>query len=281
MGVKKVARLDGRAAVVTGAADGIGEASARLFVEEGARVVIADIDDERGLAVARSLGRQAAYLHTDVTREADIKAAIDLAVREFGRLDCLMNNAGGAGAFAPIQDIPVEAFDRTVAQILRAAFIGIKYAAPVMKARGSGSIINMASVAGGRTGDSDHSYAVAKAGVIQLTRMAAMELGESNIRVNCISPGFVITGAFQKAAGMTREAYALRVPRLKEHFAAFQPIRRACLPEDVARAALWLAGDDSGFVNGANLAVDGGLSNGKTWTQCLSDMGQIGTVLLG
>jgi NAD(P)-dependent dehydrogenase (short-subunit alcohol dehydrogenase family) len=206
---------------------------------------------------------------------------VDLAVGEFGRLDCMINNAGGAGMFALIQDIPVEAFDKTIALLLRAAFIGIKHAAPVMKAQGSGSIINMASVAGYRTGDSDHSYAVAKAGIIQLTRTAAMELGEDNIRVNCISPGFVVTGAFQKGAGMTREAYAQRIPDLKKHFSTFQPIRRAGMPEDVARAALWLAGGESSFVNGANLVVDGGLSNGKTWTQCLADMGQIGTVLLG
>jgi NAD(P)-dependent dehydrogenase (short-subunit alcohol dehydrogenase family) len=276
-----MARLDNKVAVITGAADGIGEASTRLFVQEGACVVMADIDDDNGSAVARELGRRAVYLHADVTREADIKAAIDLAVAEFGRLDCMINNAGGAGMFAPIQDIPVEAFDRTIALLLRAAFIGIKYAAPIMKAQGSGSIINMASVAGYRTGDSDHSYAAAKAGIIHLTRTAAMELGESNIRVNCISPGFVVTGAFRRAVGMTREAYARRIPGLKEHFAALQPIRRACLPEDIARAALWLAGDDSSFVNGANLAVDGGLSNGKTWTQCLAEMGQIGTVLMG
>jgi NAD(P)-dependent dehydrogenase (short-subunit alcohol dehydrogenase family) len=276
-----MARLDNKVAVITGAADGIGEASTRLFVQEGACVVMADIDDDNGSAVARELGRRAVYLHADVTREADIKAAIDLAVAEFGRLDCMINNAGGAGMFAPIQDIPVEAFDRTIALLLRAAFIGIKYAAPIMKAQGSGSIINMASVAGYRTGDSDHSYAAAKAGIIHLTRTAAMELGESNIRVNCISPGFVVTGAFRRAVGMTREAYARRIPGLKEHFATLQPIRRACLPEDIARAALWLASDDSSFVNGANMAVDGGLSNGKTWAQCLADMGQIGTVLLG
>lgn len=280
-GVNKVAKLDGKVAIITGAADGIGEASARLFIQEGACVVLADIDDEKGQAVTKELGRPALYLHTDVTLEADIKAAIDLAVRDFGRLDCLYNNAGGAGMFAPIQDIPVEAFDRTIALLLRAAFISIKYAAPIMKAQGSGSVINMASVAGLQTGDSDHSYAVAKAGIIQLTRTAAMELGESNVRVNCISPGFVVTGAFQKAAGMTREAYARRLPKVKEHFATFQPIRRACLPEDIAKAALWLASDDSSFMNGANLVVDGGLSNGKTWTQCLADMGQIGTVLLG
>jgi NAD(P)-dependent dehydrogenase (short-subunit alcohol dehydrogenase family) len=279
--VNKVAKLHGKVAIITGAADGIGEASARLFIQEGACVILADIDDEKGRAVVRELGRNAVYAHVDVTREADIKAAIDLAVREFGRLDCMYNNAGGAGMFAPIQDIPVDVFDQTIALLLRAAFVGIKYAAPIMKAQGAGTIINMASVAGFRTGDSDHSYAVAKAGIIQLTRMAAMELGESNIRVNCISPGFVITGAFQKAAGMTREAYAQRIPRLKDHFATYQSIRRAGIPEDVARAALWLASDDSSFVNGANLVVDGGLSNGKTWSQCLADMGQIGTVLLG
>ncbi len=274
-----MAKLDGKAAVITGAADGIGEASARLFIQEGACVVLADIDDEKGRTVARELGKKAVYTHTDVTREADIKAAIDLAVREFGRLDCLYNNAGAAGIFAPIQDVPVDAFDKTIALLLRATFIGIKYAAPVMKSQGSGSIISTASTSGFHTGDSDHSYAAAKAGIIQLTRMAAMELGESNIRVNCISPGFIVTGAFQKAAGLTREAYDKRREAVKAHFATLQSIRRAGLPEDIAKAALWLAGDDSSFVNGANLVVDGGLSNGRTWTQCLTDMGQIGTVL--
>jgi NAD(P)-dependent dehydrogenase (short-subunit alcohol dehydrogenase family) len=112
-GDAKVAKLDGKVAVITGAADGIGEASARLFVREGARVVIADIDDEKGQAVAKELGKKVVYLHTDVTREADIKAAIDLAVKDFGRLDCIYNNAGGAGVFAPIQDVPVDSFDKT------------------------------------------------------------------------------------------------------------------------------------------------------------------------
>ncbi len=276
-----MAKLDGKVAVITGAADGIGEASARLFVHEGARVVMADIDDEKGRAVAKELGKSVVYLHTDVTREADIKAAIDLAVRDFGRLDVMFNNAGGAGVFAPIQDVPVDAFDKTIALLLRAAFIGIKYAAPIMKAQGSGAIVNMASMAGYRTGDSDHSYATAKAGVIQLTRMAAMELGESNVRVNCISPGYVVTGAFQKAAGLTREAYAKRLEAVKAHFTTLQSVHRAGLPEDIAKAALWLVSDDASFVNGANLVVDGGLSNGKTWTQCLTDMFQIGAVLTG
>jgi len=276
-----VAKLDGKVAVITGAADGIGEASARLFVQEGARVVMADIDDQKGRAVAKELGRKAVYIHADVTREADIKAVIDLAVRKFGRLDCLYNNAGCGGIFAPIQDIPIDAFDKTIALVLRAAFIGIKYAAPIMKQRGSGTIISTASMAGYRTGDSDHSYATAKAGVIQLTRMAAMELGESNIRVNCISPGYIVTGAFRMGAGLTREAYTKRLPAVKTHFATLQSIRRAGMPEDVANAALWLASDDSSFVNGANLVVDGGLSNGKSWTQCLTEFGQLGAVLVG
>jgi len=276
-----VGKLHGKVALITGAADGIGEASARLFVVEGARVVMADIDDEKGQGIARELGSSVIYVHTDVAREADVKSAIDLAVREFGRLDCMFNNAGAAGIFAPIQDVPAESFDRTIALLLRGPFLGIKYAAPVMKACGSGSIINTASIAGFRVGDSDHAYATAKAGVIQLTRSAAMELGESGVRVNCISPGYIVTGAFQKAAGITREAYAQRVPKLKAVFATMQPLRLAGMPEDVARVALWLASDDSSFVNGHNLVVDGGLSNGKTWTQCLADMGQFATALVG
>jgi NAD(P)-dependent dehydrogenase (short-subunit alcohol dehydrogenase family) len=274
-------KLDGKVAIITGAADGIGEASASLFVKEGAQVVIADIDDEKGQAVAKELGKGAVYLHTDVTREGDVKAAIDLAIRRFGRLDCMYNNAGAGGVLAPIEDIPVEAFDRLIALVLRGPFLGIKYAAPIMKRQGSGSIISTASTSGFRTGDSDLTYSAAKAGVIQLTRFAAMELGECGVRVNCISPGGIVTDIYRKSAGLSREAFADKLPALKAHFATLQPMRRAGLPEDVAYAALWLASDDSSFVNGHNLVVDGGMVNGKTWTQCLTDMGQIGALLLG
>jgi NAD(P)-dependent dehydrogenase (short-subunit alcohol dehydrogenase family) len=274
-------RLDDRVAVITGAADGIGEASARLFVEEGAAVVLADIDDEKGRAVARELGAKAIYTHADVTRPADVSDAIELALRHFGRLDCMYNNAGAGGQISQVEDLAVEEFDRIMALILRGPFLGIKYAARVMRKQGTGSIISTASVAGFRTGDSDLTYSAAKAGLIQMTRYAAMELGESGVRVNCISPGWVVTDTFRKAAQLSREDYAARIPALKSHLATFQPIKRAELPADVARAALWLASDDSAFVNGHNLVVDGGMTNGKTWTQVIADMTGVGKILMG
>ena len=175
-------RLDGKVAVITGAADGIGEASARLFVEEGAAVVLVDIDDDKGRAVAGELGAKAVYAHADVTEPADVSAAIEVALRHFGRLDCMYNNAGAGGQIGQVEDLALEEFDRIMALILRAPFLGIKAAARVMRKQGAGSIISTASVAGFRTGDSDLTYSVAKAGLIQMTRYAAMELGESGVR---------------------------------------------------------------------------------------------------
>jgi len=157
----------------------------------------------------------------------------------------------------------------------------MKHAAPVMKRQGSGSIINTASIAGVRVVESDHIYSAAKAAVIHLTHSVAMELGESGIRVNCISPGFIATPIFQKSVGITPEAFAQRLEAVKAVMATFQPIRRAGLPEDIARAALWLASDDSSFVNGHNLIVDGGLSNGRGWTEFQVDMGPLTEALLG
>ncbi len=274
-------KLDGKVAIITGGASGIGEASARLFVEEGARVLIADIQDDKGQGIARELGRNAVYLHTDVTREADVKAAVDRAMQDFGRLDCMFNNAGAAGPFGPVEAIPVEGFDSAIALLLRGPFLGMKHAAPAMKRQGSGSIINTASIAGVRVVDADHTYTAAKAALIHLTRSVAAELGESGVRVNCISPGFIATNVFQKSAGISQEAFVKSIPAVNALLATWQPLRRAELPEDVARAALWLASDDSSFVNGHNLVVDGGLSNGRTWTQFVMDMMQLGAALTG
>lgn len=274
-------KLDGKVAIITGGASGIGEASARLFIEEGARVLIADIQDDRGQGIARELGRNAVYLHTDVTREADVKAAVDRAMQDFGRLDCMFNNAGAAGPFGPVEAIPVEGFDNAIALLLRGPFLGMKHAAPAMKRQGSGSIINTASIAGVRVVDADHTYTAAKAALIHLTRSVAAELGESGVRVNCISPGFIATNVFQKSAGISQEAFVQSIPAVNALLATWQPLRRAELPEDVARAALWLASDDSSFVNGHNLVVDGGLSNGRTWTQFVMDMMQLGAALTG
>src|SRR3989454_2107970 len=171
-------RLRGKVALITGGASGIGEATVRLFVDEGASVVLADLQDERGRSVAKDAGPRAVYVHADVSREADVAAMVDETVRRFGRLDCLFNNAGFAGVHGPIDEIGVEGFDATIAVLLRGVFLGMKHPAPVMKRQGTGSIISTASVARLHTGLGPHIYSAAKAAVIHLTRSVAMELGE-------------------------------------------------------------------------------------------------------
>ena len=171
-------RLGGKVALITGGASGIGEATTRLFVEEGAAVVVADIQDDRGQRLVKELGSRTNYVHVDVAREADVQAAIEGVVKQHRRLDCLFNNAGYAGVRGRIEEIPVAGFDETMAVLLRGVFLGMKHAAPVMKRQGGGSIISTASVAGLRAG-AGHVYSTAKAAVIHLTRSVAMELGES------------------------------------------------------------------------------------------------------
>jgi NAD(P)-dependent dehydrogenase (short-subunit alcohol dehydrogenase family) len=259
-------RLDGKSAVITGGASGIGEAAVRLFAEEGAGVLIADIQDEKGRHLAEELGSNAVYQHTDVSRESDVKVAVEKALSDFGRLDCMFNNAGIPGFSGPIEETPVEAFDQTLGVHLRGVFLGIKHAARIMKRQQSGSIINTGSVAGLHTGYGPHAYSTAKAGIIHLTRLAAVELGESGVRVNCICPGGITTAIFGVAFGLSPEEADGKVDLLKEPFSQLQPLRRPGDPRDIAQAALWLASDDSSFVNGHALVVDGGLTCGRGWS---------------
>jgi NAD(P)-dependent dehydrogenase (short-subunit alcohol dehydrogenase family) len=271
--------LEGKVAIITGGSSGIGEASVRLFTNEGAQVVIADIQDEKGMRLAEELGETVSYIHTDVSNEEDVRTAVTHAVKNYGRLDCMFNNAGIAGAVGTIESVTVEAFDKTLAVLLRGVFLGIKYAAPVMKRQGSGSIINTASVAGIRTGYGNHIYSAAKAGVIQLTRSVAMELGESGIRVNCILPGFIPTPMIGRARGLSIEAADRKIDVIKEAFKEAQPIKRTGQPEDIAKAALWLAGDDSSFVNGHALVVDGGVTGGRGWSSYQEAIRELNTTL--
>jgi NAD(P)-dependent dehydrogenase (short-subunit alcohol dehydrogenase family) len=252
--------------MITGGASGIGQAAVRLFVEEGSRVLIADIQDDKGEQLAEELGTPVAYVHTDVSQESDVKAAIDHAVTRFGCLDCLYNNAGLAGVSGPIETLPVEGYDSTMGILLRGVFLGMKHAAPIMKRQGSGSIISTASVAGLQAGYGPHIYSAAKAAVIHLTRSVAMELGESGVRVNCICPGGIATPIFGKALGLSSEAADQTIETMQTILANSQPIQRSGLPEDIARAALWLASDDASFVNGHALVVDGGLTGGRMWS---------------
>jgi NAD(P)-dependent dehydrogenase (short-subunit alcohol dehydrogenase family) len=260
-------RLDGKVVVITGGSSGIGNASVRLFVKEGALVAFGDIQDELGIALAEELGPNAIYLHTDVRNESEIKALIDLAVERFGRLDCIFNNAGFPGVGGPIDEIPTDGFDVTMEIMFRSVFLGMKHAAPIMKEQGSGSIISTASVAGLRTGMGGHVYSSAKAAIIHLTRTVAMELGEFNIRVNCICPGGTATAIFGRGLGFEQEKADRFKEIIKMYLADMQPIKRVGLPEDMAKAALWLASDDSTFVSGHPLVVDGGLIGGRMPSQ--------------
>jgi NAD(P)-dependent dehydrogenase (short-subunit alcohol dehydrogenase family) len=256
-------RLEGRTAIITGGASGIGAASVRLFAEEGARVLIADTQRERGEALARSLGDAAVFRAVDVTREADVKGAVDEVVSRWGRLDCIYNNAGFGGALGPIEQTSVEDFDITFDVLVKGVFLGIKHAAPVMKAQRSGSILSTASVAGLQTGHSPHLYSVAKAAVIHLTRSVALELGEYGIRVNCICPGIIATPLAAGRPGVSDEG----LEKMKRALGKTQPLGRIGDPEDIARAALWLASDESSFVTGHAQVVDGGAFAGRPWSR--------------
>lgn len=258
--------LEGKVAVITGGTSGIGARTAEVFVANGAKVVIAGRRQERGRKLAEKLGQAASFVRTDVSIEEDVKAMIEHAVNRFGRLDCLMNNAGRGSQFATIAEVDLEQFDAVIAVHLRGALAGMKYAARVMAAQRTGSIINIASVNGIRAGLGGHYYSAAKAGMIHLTRCAAVELGEKGIRVNNISPGMIATGAFAKYSGMDPEMAddkpEIAEAAIRSIVPRWQPLQIVGHMDDIAQAALYLASDASRFVTGQNLVVDGGISAG-------------------
>ena len=251
-------RLDGNVALITGASSGIGEATTRLFVKEGAKVLLVARNEEKSQKIVQDLGSNAQYFPGDVSKEKDVKNAVDTAVEKWGKLDCIFNNAGILGATGPIDTISEEGFDKTIGVLLKGVFFGIKHAARVMKPQGFGSIINCSSISGLMVTGNAHLYATCKAAVNRLTRNTAYELGEYGIRVNSICPGAILTpfytGGVDMPGRMRRE--------LGEYFATFQPIKRTGLPLDIAYAALWLASDEARFVTGHPLVVDGGASLG-------------------
>ncbi|MEL6407056.1 MAG: glucose 1-dehydrogenase [Chloroflexota bacterium] len=260
--------LDDKVAIVTGGASGIGAASVDTFVEQGASVVIADIQDDKGDAIAQKLGKKTVYQHCDVTNEEDIKALVEKAVETFGHLDVLFNNAGIPGPTGGIADTPTDAADKAISVLLRSVILGMKYAAPIMSEQQSGSIINTASVAGIEATHAPHVYSAAKAGVINLTRSVAIELGLSFVRVNAICPGGIVTPIFGRTFGMDAEQADKTMGVMSEVLKTAQPIPRAGLPEDIAQTAVFLASDMSTFITGQAIAVDGGLTAGRAnWDQ--------------
>ena len=260
-------RLEGKVAIVTGATSGMGKRTAERFVEEGATVILAGRREAEGEAATRSLGPRARFVRTDVSREDDVRRMIDAAVDRHGRLDCIFNNAGGPGPRGGIATIPLDAAESSMRVNFGGVLLGMKHAAPIMVRQRSGSIINNASVAASRAGySSSMIYSAAKAAVVQLSRCVAMELGEHNVRVNCISPGAIVTGILLKALGLSESQADEASGRLVQAFAKLQPVPRAGHPDDIASLAVFLASDESTFVTGQDIVVDGGQITGRLWS---------------
>lgn len=253
-------RLADKITIITGATSGIGEATARRFIEEGATVVLAGRSDDKGEALAKELGERAVFKRTDVMKESDIAALVDFTVEKFGRLDCLFNNAG-AGDRTTCESFDEAEFARIMRLLIGAPAFGIKHAARVMKETG-GSIINNASIAGHRRNQGGYLYSGAKAAVAHMTRLAGAELGPHGIRVNAISPGAVATpifwGGSQRAQGLSDEENQRKMEKLQSNLAKATPLPRSGLADDIAFAAVFLASDEGSFINSHDLVVDGG-----------------------
>jgi NAD(P)-dependent dehydrogenase (short-subunit alcohol dehydrogenase family) len=255
-----VDRLKGKVAVITGGASGIGAATAAKFVAEGAYVILGDIQQKAGDAMAASLGPAASFQICDVTREADVEALVGAAISRYGKLDIMFNNAGIVGAIGPMESTPAEEWKLTLDILLNGVFYGMKHASRVMKKAGSGSIISMSSVAGVTGGLGPHAYCAAKHAVVGLTRNLAAEVGPYGVRANCVAPYSVATPMVAHAYLGDHTAIDTTVKMLANE----SPLKgRPGLADDVANAVLWLASDESGYTSGMTLTVDAGITTGS------------------
>jgi NAD(P)-dependent dehydrogenase (short-subunit alcohol dehydrogenase family) len=251
-------RLEGKRAIVSGAASGIGRASAKLFAREGARVLALDVQEEGLAATVDDItkeGGTALARRVDVGNEEEIRTAVEACVKEFGGLEVFYANAGVSGRGVPFQELTVDDWLQILRVNLIGVFLSIKHAAAVMTTSGGGSIICTASVAGLRSAAGSTAYSASKAGVISLVQTVANQLANTGVRINAICPGLIETG-------MTRPMFEMARHRGTDHkIGQLNPTRRAGQPEEIAQAALFLASDDSSYVNGQAIAVDGGLSS--------------------
>ena len=256
-------RLEDKVAVITGAASGIGAATAKTYVDHGARVVLGDIQDEAGESMAAALGgtSHAIFRHCNVTSEAEVEALVEAAVSEFGQIDIMFNCAGIVGALGPMSTTPAEEWKLTIDIMINGVFYGMKHASRHMKEAGSGSIISMSSTAGVMGGLGPHAYAAAKHAVVGMTKNLAAEVGGFGVRVNCIAPAGMATPMVADVMTGDHQNLEETIATL----AALSPLKgRAGMAQDVANAALWLASDESGYTSGLTLTVDAGATTGST-----------------
>lgn len=267
-------RFHNKTVVVTGAASGIGRATALLFAAEGAKVYAADID-EAGLAqTAADSNGEVHTVRCDVCVTEDIKALMDRAAAETGGIDAVFNNAGAGGDMAKIDEIEPEGWDRTMHLLLRSVAFGIRYAVPHMIGRKGAAIVNTSSVAAVGPGYSPNAYAVAKAGVLHLTKTSAADLARHQIRVNAVQPGFINTNIFTASLEVPAELEAQAKGAIAMMSQAAQPVARGGQPNDIAEAVAYLCSEAASFVNGTSIIVDGGLTIGPrhSWDPEMPDM---------
>jgi NAD(P)-dependent dehydrogenase (short-subunit alcohol dehydrogenase family) len=256
-------KLDGKVAAITGAASGIGLGAVERLIAEGARVIAGDVQDEKGAALETRFKGALVYRHCDVTDEAQVKALMDSGAAHFGGLDIVFNNAGVSSGAGTLAETDLDVWRKQFELLLFAVVAGVKHAVPHLKARGGGSIVNTASIAGLQAGWGPPPYSTAKAAVIHFTRTASAELARDNIRVNAICPGLIATSIIGASMGVGVARADQMAALIKQRGKAVQPIQRTGMPEDIAAMVAFLASADAAFITGQHFVVDGGITIGS------------------
>lgn len=265
-----MADLSNKVAIITGAASGIGLAGVEVFVEAGAQVVAADVQDDKGAALVSRFGSdRVTFQHCDVTDPQALKVLMQSAVDTYGGLDILWNNAGSGGTSSTVEELDLDGYDFTMDLLLKSVFAGTHFAVPHMIARGGGAVVNTSSISAVCAGYAPITYSVAKKAVAHFSKLAAAELSKHQIRVNSILPGFIATSIFGASLGLPREQADQMAAMVSQAGGSMQPIGRVGQGADIAQMAAFLCSDAAGFVTGGEFLVDGGMTVGPphSWNE--------------